>query len=285
MRLEGARCLVVGGARRTGRVVALDLAAHGADVAVSTRSATDEAAQTCAAIRGFGRRAVTVSGDAAVPAEAARLVSAAGEALGGLDVLVYTASGPFDPALPQHADLSAWQASFDVIVRGFFVTACAARDAFVGGPARVSGAATPAAAAPAEAEAAAAGGAVAPPVVAAAPIRGVIVALTDVLGTTPSAAFAGHGAAKAAQIMLVASLAKAWATDGVRVCGVAPGPIDLPDDPRREATMRAAAKSATGHLVDSAEIARAVRFMIACDALTGVNLPVDGGELLGRSAL
>ena len=112
-----------------------------------------------------------------------------------------------------------------------------------------------------------------------------IVALTDVLGTTPSAAFAGHGAAKAAQIMLVASLAKAWATDGVRVCGVAPGPIDLPDDPRREATMRAAAKSATGHLVDSAEIARAVRFMIACDALTGVNLPVDGGELLGRSTL
>ena len=109
-----------------------------------------------------------------------------------------------------------------------------------------------------------------------------IVALTDVLGTTPSAAFAGHGAAKAAQIMLVASLAKAWAPDGVRVCGVAPGPIDLPDDPRREATVRAAAKSATGHLVAAAEIARAVRFMIACDALTGVNLPVDGGELLGR---
>ena len=58
-------------------------------------------------------------------------------------MLVYTASGPFRPALPQHADLSAWQASFDVIVRGFFVSACAARDAFVGGPRRASGAATP----------------------------------------------------------------------------------------------------------------------------------------------
>jgi len=100
MRLEGAKCLVVGGARRAGRVVALDLAAHGADVAVSTRSATDEAAQTCAAIRGFGRRGLTVSGDAAVPAEAARLVSAAAEALDGLDVLVYAASGPFRPPFP-----------------------------------------------------------------------------------------------------------------------------------------------------------------------------------------
>jgi NAD(P)-dependent dehydrogenase (short-subunit alcohol dehydrogenase family) len=66
---------------------------------------------------------------------------------------------------------------------------------------------------------------------------------------------------------------------------VAPGPIDLPDDPRRAATLRAATKSATGRLVDSADVARAVRFMIACDALTGVNLPVDGGELLGRPAL
>ncbi len=112
-----------------------------------------------------------------------------------------------------------------------------------------------------------------------------IVALTDVLGAAPSAAFAAHGAAKAAQIMLVASLAKAWARDGVRVCGVAPGPIDLPDDPRREATLRAAARSASGRPVAPAEVARAVRFVIACDALTGVNLPVDGGALLGRATL
>ena len=65
------------------------------------------------------------------------------------------------------------------------------------------------------------------------------------VGAAPSAAFAGHGAAKAAQIALVGSLAKAWAGDGVRVCGVAPGPVDLPDDPRRAATLGAAARSAT----------------------------------------
>ena len=278
MRLDGARCLVVGGTRRLGRAIALDLAAHGADLAVSTRSAAGDAAQTCAAIRGLGRRGVVVTGDAAAPPGAVALVHAAAEALGGLDVLVYAASGPFQPAPPQNVDLSDWQASFDVIVRGFFVAARAARERFLSNRAPAGGEAAPADGGPAAS-------ADAPPVAGVAPTRGVIVALTDVMGITPSAAFAGHSAAKAAQIMLVASLAKAWAPDGVRVCGVAPGPIDLPDDPRRAATLRAATKSATGRLVDSADVARAVRFMIACDALTGVNLPVDGGELLGRPAL
>jgi len=111
-----------------------------------------------------------------------------------------------------------------VIVRGFFAAACAAREVFVDGLAPAPRAAAAASLAP-DVDAG-------PPADAAAPVRGVIVALTDVLGTIPSAAFAGHGAAKAAQIMLVASLAKAWAPDGVRVCGVAPGPIDLTDDPR-----------------------------------------------------
>jgi NAD(P)-dependent dehydrogenase (short-subunit alcohol dehydrogenase family) len=199
-------------------------------------------------------------------------VAAAAEALGGLEVLIYAASGPFEPAAPQDIDLRDWQASFDVVARGFFLSACAAREHFVAGASRMGGTAS--------AERTAARSTTG----RIAATRGVIVALTDVLGAAPSAAFAGHSAAKAAQIALVTSLAKAWASDGVRVCGVAPGPIDLPDDPRREATTRAAARSATGRLVAPGEIAQAVRFVIACDALTGVNLPVDGGALLGRSA-
>ena len=257
MRLDGARCLVVGGARRLGAVIALDLAAHGADVAVSTRAAAADAAATCEAIERLGRRGLAVTGDAASPEGAAGLVAAAADGLGGLDALVYAVSGPFVPAPPQQIDLRDWQASFDVVATGFFVAARSARERFVGAAPRASE--------------------------PAAPTRGVIVAITDVLGSAPSASFAGHGAAKAAQIMLVASLAKAWAPDGVRVCGVAPGPIDLPDDPRREATLRAAARSASGRLVEPGEIARAVRFLIDCDALTGVSLPVDGGALLGRA--
>ena len=272
MRLDGARCLVVGGARRLGRAIARDLASHGADLAVGSRSAEGAAAETCAAIRGLERRGVVVTGDAATPAGAAGLVTAAADALGGLDVLVYAAGGPFAPAAPQDEDLGDWQTSFDIAARGFFVAACAAHERFVGNADRAG-------------EGDRAGRAVdgdraAAPAAPAAATRGVIVALTDVLGAAPSAAFAGHGAAKAAQIALVGSLAKAWAGDGVRVCGVAPGPVDLPDDPRRAATLRAAARTARGRLVTPDEIAQAVRFVIACDSVTGANLAIDGGALL-----
>jgi hypothetical protein len=255
---------VIGGARRLGRVIALDLAAHGADVAVSTRAALDEAEATCAAIRAEGRRALTVTGDPSAPPQAAALVVAAADALGGLDALVYAASGPFRPVTPDDVDLDDWQASFDVIVRGFFAAARAARERFVTQAPRPSGGA--AAATPPDG-------------------RGVIVALTDVLGRRPSPAFAGHGAAKAAQIMLVASLARAWGADGVRVCGVAPGPTGLSDDPRPDATLRAARRVPLGRPVTPAEVAAAVRFAIACDALTGVDLPVDGGASLGEPVL
>jgi len=274
--LDGARCLVIGGARRLGRAIALDLAAHGADVAVSTRAALAEAETTCAAIRALDRRAAVVAGDPGRAAQATALVTAAAEALGGLDALVYAASGPFRPAPPHEVQLSDWQASFDVIARGFFVAACAARELFVEreGAERAGGGDGGTRDAVGQSPGDESG--------RAAPTRGVIIALTDVLGVRPSAAFAGHGAAKAAQIMLVASLARAWGPDGVRVCGIAPGPVELPGDPRAAATSRAAGRTALGRPVEPVEIARAVRFVIACDAVTGVDLAVDGGALLDR---
>ncbi len=80
--------------------------------------------------------------------------------------------------------------------------------------------------------------------------------------------------------MLVRVLAKAWAAEGIRVCGVAPGPVDIADDPRREASERAAARTPLGRLSLPSEIAAAVKLCISSAAMTGVNLPVDGGALL-----
>ncbi len=136
VKLDGARCLVVGGARRLGAVIALDLAAHGAD---RRRQQPVGARRRRRDLRRHprpGRRGATVTGDVAAPAGAAGLVAAAAEALGGLDVLVYAASGPFRPAAPQDIDPRDWQTSFDVVARGFFVAACAARERFVGNDAR-----------------------------------------------------------------------------------------------------------------------------------------------------
>ena len=86
--LEGRRALVTGSAVRTGRELALALARAGADVAVHGRSRRQEAEATRDEIRALGRQGVLVMGDLSDPGEAERVVEAAVEGLGGLDILV-----------------------------------------------------------------------------------------------------------------------------------------------------------------------------------------------------
>jgi len=251
MNVDGMRCLVAGGSRGLGAALALDLAEHGADVAVSYHSSAERAEKTCAGVRALGRRCAALEADLTDAADAGRLVGRAAAELGGLDGLVYAASGPFVPRRPDELDEAAWAASLDTIAKGFFFTAQAAQGFFVAGSSAGSGV-----------------------------TRGVIVAITDVGGEAPWAAVAAHSAAKAAQIARGKARAKAWGPDGVRVCGVAPGPIDLPDDRRRAASERAAERTVIGRLQRPEEIAAAVRFCLENDYVTGQNLIADGGYLL-----
>ena len=243
MRVAGAKVLVVGGVRRLGRAIALDLAANGVAVVVSSRARTSATDEQVAALTAAGAAAAAaVEGDVRKASGAADLVNAAAAALGGLDAVVYAASGPFVPQPPQAIGEEAWDASMDTIAKGFFFTACAAHERLSPG--------------------------------------GVVVAITDYLGLQPWATFAAHGAAKAAEIHLVKELARAWAPDGFRVCGVAPGPVDLDDDEHRAATLRAAARVATERLVAPGDIGAAVRFCLETDGVTGVNIAVDNGSLV-----
>lgn len=255
MRPAGARSLVVGGARRLGRQIALGLAADGAAVCIASRGRDAAAARVVDELEAAGAaRATALTGDVGSPPGAVALVKAAAAALGGLDAVVFAASGPFVPQRPQELGEAGWDASFDVIAKGFFFTACAAHGAFLGGASPVGE--------------------------DLVSVKGVVVAITDCMGLQPWAAFAAHGAAKAAQIHLVKELARAWAADGVRVCGVAPGPVDLEDDERRDATLRAATRTGGRHLVTPAQVYAGVRLCLENDGMTGTNLVVDGGALL-----
>jgi NAD(P)-dependent dehydrogenase (short-subunit alcohol dehydrogenase family) len=246
------RCLVVGGARRLGAAVAVELAASGADVAVSSRSPVS-AAGVLARIEKLGRRGAAVGGDVTARLEARHLVRTAAGALGGLDLVVFAASGPFDPTPPELVDEDAWSRSVDVIARGFLFCAQAAREVFLEG----SGAGLVAAAATDD------------PV--AAMHCGTVVALTDVTDEAPWPRLTPHYAAKAAEVMLVRLLGAAWASDGVRVSGVAPGPVDLPDDDHREASERAMRRMGYPRLLTPAEIAAAVLACTKDPALSGQN--------------
>jgi 2-hydroxycyclohexanecarboxyl-CoA dehydrogenase len=88
--LNGKIVLVTGGGQGLGRAVALELARRGADLVISGRTESKLTA-VAAEIEALGRRVVTVTGDVAQRADADRMVAAAAEYFGGLDVLINNA--------------------------------------------------------------------------------------------------------------------------------------------------------------------------------------------------
>ncbi len=232
------RVLVSGGADRVGRAIALDLAKAGADVVISYHSSDVAATETVARIQALGRRSGARAADATEPAQMAGLVVWAAKELGGLDAYVHCPSGGFVPGRPEAIDEQLWNSSFDTTAKGFFFAAQAAREQML-----TDG--------------------------------GVIVAITDVAGLQAWPLFAAHGAAKAAQIHLVKTLALAWGPDGIRVCGVAPGPVLMPDGVRGDNEETALERHGTPQ-----DVSHAVRFCLESEFATGQNVIVDGGRLL-----
>src|SRR5947209_8506390 len=84
--------LVTGAARRIGRAIAEDLAAHGWAVAVHYHRSRDDAATLADAIGKRGGRAAVVPGDLAGVAGVDRIVAEATAALGPPTLLVNNAS-------------------------------------------------------------------------------------------------------------------------------------------------------------------------------------------------
>jgi short-subunit dehydrogenase len=88
--LTGSRAIVTGASSGIGRAVAAELADAGAKVAVASRS-VDKLEQLAAELRGRGREVLPVAADVTKPEDRERLVRAAVDAWGGLDVLVNNA--------------------------------------------------------------------------------------------------------------------------------------------------------------------------------------------------
>jgi hypothetical protein len=91
-RLRDRVAIVTGGDSGIGRAVALAFAREGADVVVAYLDEHDDAQETRRAVEGAGRKALLVAGDLAEESECARLVREAVARFGRLDVLVNNAA-------------------------------------------------------------------------------------------------------------------------------------------------------------------------------------------------
>jgi pteridine reductase len=191
MEIQGRVALVTGGARRVGRALTLALAEAGADVVINYHRSADEAAQTAADVEALGRRGIVVQGDVSQPADVARMVAAAEEQAGRLDILVNSAS-LFQRTVFARITPDEWDRVMDVNLKGPFLLSQAAAPLL----ARDGG--------------------------------GVIINIVDLSALQPWPSFAHHAVSKAGLLHLTGVLARALAP-AVRVNAIAPGTVLPPE--------------------------------------------------------
>ncbi|HKK08241.1 MAG TPA: SDR family oxidoreductase [Gemmatimonadota bacterium] len=243
VRREGRRALVTGGGIRVGRAIALALGAAGYRVAVHYHRDREAAERTAREASAPGRDGVAVGADLLRPDGAAALVARAGEALGGLDLLVNSAA-VFPRARPEDVTVEAWDRVFALNARAAFLCSREAASVMASGSS--------------------------------------IVNVADVAAFEGWPAYAPYAASKAALVSLTRSLALAWAPR-IRVNAVAPGPVLLPEGTDEAGRRRAAASTALGRTGRAEDVAEAVLYLDGAEFVTGEVLRVDGGEHLRRS--
>jgi 3-oxoacyl-[acyl-carrier protein] reductase len=258
--IAGRACAVTGASRGIGRDVARRLCEEGAAVLLVARSpdALDEAA---AEARAAGGEAATLALDVTEPDAGKRILAAATESFGKLDVLVNNAGTARWRTLDEVPDAD-WQAAWEVNVMA---------------PLRAIRAAVPG---------------------MRERGWGRIVNVSSTAGKRPSAMMPEYSVAKAAELSLSRLVADLYAKDGVIVNAVCPGPTrsELWMDPgglldqsreagahaSREAALEAAgAKRPIGRLAEVGEIGATIAFLCSEHAsyVAGAAWSVDGGTV------
>jgi len=118
--LSGRTALVTGGGTGIGRAISIGFGRCGAAVVVNYRRSEGEARETVEAIARAGGRAAAVQADVTDERQVERLMKAAVDAFGGLDILMANAGGPTARALTPDLTDAMWDEGLDVNCKSVF---------------------------------------------------------------------------------------------------------------------------------------------------------------------
>jgi NAD(P)-dependent dehydrogenase (short-subunit alcohol dehydrogenase family) len=258
MLLENRVAIVSGIGPGMGRDIALLFAREGANLALGARSA-EYVESVAKEVRALGRRAIALPTDISKLENCARLVGAAEEELGGVDILVNNAYHPGSYELFESADLERWREPLEVNLLGSLrlTQEVVPRMKKRGG--------------------------------------GSIVFINSMIVREVLPTMASYAASKGALLAAAQGLARELGPHRIRVNSVLPGYIwgaTLEGYFKAQATARGvspevvyrevAAKIALGAIPTSQEIAGAVLFFASdlSSVITGQSLDVNGGQVM-----
>ncbi|GAB3922028.1 SDR family oxidoreductase [Mucilaginibacter myungsuensis] len=199
-RLKGRKALITGGDSGMGRAAAIAYAREGADVAINYYPTEEaDAQEVIALIKKEGVKAIAIPGDLRDEAFCKKLVDEAVKQLGGLDILVNNAARQQTQKSILDITSEAFDATIKTNIYAPFWTTKAALPHLKPGS--------------------------------------VIIGTTSEQATDPSGDLYDYAQTKAATTNYVKSLAKQLGPKGIRVNGVAPGPIWTPLQVSGGATM------------------------------------------------
>lgn len=235
--------LVTGGARRIGRAIAEDLAAHGWAVAIHCHHSHDDAADLERKIVGAGGKAACIRADLGDIAALSGIVAKAGEALGPVTLLINNASifekdtvGSLDPAL--------WQRQLTVnLAAPVFLAEAFARQLPEGA-------------------------------------EGNVVNLLDQRVFRPTPAYFSYQLSKSALLTATETLAQALAPR-IRVNGIAPGPVLMSAHQTKERYDSQIDMLPLRRPPELADFGRTVRYLVENRSITGQVIALDSGQHLG----
>lgn len=246
-RLEGRKALITGADSGIGAAVAIAFAREGADVALSYLPDEEADAQEIrAVIEDTGQRAFLFPGDLSERDFCTRLVEQAAEALGGLDALVNNAGRQIAVERFEELPDEQWTHTFETNIHAMY---------------RVSRAAVP-----------------------HMPPGSTIVNSTSIQAYSPSPHLLDYASTKAAINNFTKGLGQSLAQRGIRVNGVAPGPIWTPlqvsDGQPKEALPEFGKDTPLGRAGQPTELAPAYVFLTSPESsyVIGETLNVNGGQ-------